>query len=144
LPPGFSTIAKYGQYRRDQSAFGGALTLRVPETTDAASQIFSQHSFNKGLAIRSRAELAFRLPSGVTRFTALAGIEPATAITGAVNLAVFADDRLLLETEVSGTRPPAPIDVQISGAKRLKIVVDYGKNLDTGDWLNLCDAKLVK
>jgi hypothetical protein len=26
----------------------------------------------------------------------------------------------------------------------LKIVVDYGQNLDTGDWLNLCDARLIK
>ena len=66
------------------------------------------------------------------------------APTATCGLSIFADDHPLLETEVAGDQPPQPIDVQIAGAKRLKIVVDYGQNLDTGDWLNLCDAKIVK
>lgn len=143
-PTGVPSLTGYGQLRRDQSAFGSALSLRVPETTDPETSVTSLRTFNKGLAVKSRMELVYRLPGGVSRFTALAGIEPACAASGAVKLAVFADDRPLLETAVTGSQPPVPIDVQIGGAKRLKIVVDYGENLDTGDWLNLCDAKLVK
>ena len=86
----------------------------------------------------------YRLPAGFNRFTALAGIDPATTADGNVRLAILADDRSLLETEIAGDQPPQPIDVEIAGAKRLKIVVDFGQNLDTGDWLNLCDAKIVK
>jgi hypothetical protein len=49
-----------------------------------------------------------------------------------------------LSADVKGTDPPRAIDVDVEGVKRLKIVVDYGKNLDTGDWLNLCDLRIVK
>ncbi len=143
-PAGIPNLAGYGRVRRDQSILGSLLTLRVPESADGETQATVLRTFNKGLAVRSRTELIYRLPGSVNRFTALAGIEPATATNGAVKLAIFADDRPLIETAVTGSQPPVPIDVQISGAKRLKIVVDYGDNLDTGDWLNLCDAKLVK
>lgn len=144
LPPGIPAFEYYGRVRRDQSAFGSALSLRVTEAADAETQAAVLRTFSKGLAIRSRTDLVFRLPSGFNRFTALAGIEPVTVADGTVKLAVFADDRPLIETAILGSQPAVPIDVQISGAKRLKIVVDYGENLDTGDWLNLCDAKLVK
>ena len=61
-----------------------------------------------------------------------------------MRLSIFGDDRPLLETEIAGDQPPQPIQLDIAGVKRLKIVVDYGQNLDTGDWLNLCDARIVK
>lgn len=144
LPAGIATASTYGQYRRDQSAFGSALTLTVPETADAAASANGVRRFNKGLAIRSRTELVYRLPIGISRLTAVVGIEPATIKTGEVHLTILADDRPLVETDVYGNQSPVSVDVPLSGTKRLKIVVDYGKNLDTGDWLNMCDAKLIK
>lgn len=144
LPAGITAASAYGQYRRDQSAFGSALTLTAAETADGAASASGVRRFNKGLAIRSRTELVYRLPAGISRLTAMAGIEPATVKTGEVHLTILADDRPLLETDVYGNQPPVPIDVPLNGAKRVKIVVDYGKNLDTGDWLNMCDAKLIK
>jgi hypothetical protein len=100
--------------------------------------------FSKGLALRSRTELVYRLPAGFGRFTAVAGMEPATSSTGNVHLTIYGDDRPLFETDISGQEPPCAIELDIAGIKRLKIVVDFGKNLDTGDWLNLCDARLLK
>lgn len=144
LPEGISTIAMYGQFRRDQSAFGSALSVDAPDASGNDFQNNIRRTFNKGLAIRSRTELVYRLPDGFQRFTALAGIEPDTVSTGAVRIAISADDRSVLETEIIGSQAPVPIDVRIDGVKRLKLVVDYGKNQDTGDWLNLCDAKLLK
>ena len=84
------------------------------------------------------------LPTGFGRFTAIAGIEPATSTTGNVQLSIYGDDRPLFEAAISGQQPPREIELDIASVKRLKIVVDFGKNLDTGDWLNLCDARLVK
>ena len=40
-------------------------------------------TYAKGLALRSRTELAYRLPAGMRRFAATAGIDPATAAPGA-------------------------------------------------------------
>jgi hypothetical protein len=144
LPTGISLAAQYGLPRRNHSAFGDMLTLNIKNKNDDTTRPGALRSFTKGLALRSRTELVYRLPEGFNRFTALAGIDPDTASTGNVQLTILADDRSLLATEVAGGQSPLPIDVAISNAKRLKIIVDFGQNLDTGDWLNLCDAKILK
>jgi hypothetical protein len=135
------SAAKYGQIRVDQSAFGRPLTLRLAGSDSALGEI---KSFSKGVAIRSRTELVYRLPRGFEQFVALAGIDPATSATGAVRLAIYADDRSVFEADVAGDQSPHEIELNVAGAKRLKIVVDFGRNLDTGDWLNLCEARLIK
>lgn len=145
LPAGVTLAAEYGRPRRDQSAFGGPLTLVMQDNnSEPASPQSGTRSFNKGLSLRSRTEIVYRLPAGFNRFTATTGIDPATSASGNVRLSILADDRPLLETDIAGNQPPLPIELEITGAKRLKILVDFGQNLDTGDWLNLCDAKIVK
>jgi hypothetical protein len=135
----------YGEPRRDRSAFGGMLTLGIKDSqTGAATSQAGPRSYNKGLALRSRTELVYRLPVGFHRFTATAGIDPAAGESGNVQLSIYADDYPLLETVVESDDGPQAIDVQIKDAKRLKILVDFGQNQDSGDWLNLCDAKIVK
>jgi NPCBM/NEW2 domain len=143
LPAGVTLAAEYGQPRRDHSAFGGPLMLLIKDNDDAAAPHGTPRSFNKGIAVRSRTELVYRLPPGYNRLVATAGIDPAARASGNVRLSIFADDSQLLESEISGDQAQ-PVDVEIAGAKRLKLVVDYGQNFDTGDWLNLCDAKIVK
>ena len=143
LPPTASHAAKFGQPRFNQSATGGPLSLSFPNDsgTDGSPRT---ETYAKGLAIRSRTELVYRLPSGYSRFMAVAGIEPAAAASGNVALTIFGDDRLLTEATIAGSSQPLPLELDVAGVKRLKIVVDYGQNLDTGDWLNLCDARIVK
>jgi hypothetical protein len=143
LPTGVTLAAEYGQPRRDHSAFGGPLILLIKDHGDAPAPQREPRSFSKGLSIRSRTEMIYRLPPGYNRLVAIAGIDPAARATGNVRLSLFADERPLLETEIAGDQTQ-PIDVEIAGAKRLKLIVDFGQNLDTGDWLNLCDAKIVK
>jgi hypothetical protein len=135
--------AEYGRPRRNQSAYGGPLTLR-PEDELAASPDDRPRVFHKGLALRSRTELVYRVPAGFRRFTTLAGIDPSATALGNVRLEIYGDERLLAEDDIAGLEPPRSIEIDISGVKRLKILVDYGRNLDTGDWLNLCDAKILK
>lgn len=142
LPPDATLAAEYGKPRRDQSGLGGPLKIRVQGMQDTAQ--ISDRSFNKGLAIRSRSELVYRLPSGFGQFVALAGIDAASRTTGNVQLTILGDDRSLFDAEIPGDQPPREIKLDIADVKRLKIVVDFGENLDTGDWLNLCEARLLK
>jgi NPCBM/NEW2 domain-containing protein len=143
LPAAAAVSAKYGEPRRDQSAYGGSLTIVAGEAS-AGSSTGAVQTYAKGLAIRSHTELVYRLSGELRRFQAVAGIDPASRTSGNVRLEIFGDDRPLLQTDVAGTKSPQEIDLDVAGIKRLKIVVDYGENLDTGDWLNLCDARLVK
>jgi hypothetical protein len=143
LPPSATRAAKFGQPRFNHSATGGPLSLTFPNDSPAGGS-FETETFAKGLAVRSRSELVYRLPSGYSRFMAVAGIEPADATNGNVALTIFADDQLLTEANIAGSSQPLCLDLDVTGVKRLKIVVDYGQNLDTGDWLNLCNARIVK
>ncbi len=143
LPSGATLAAEYGKPRYNQSAYGGPLTLRLEDQL-YASPLGRLRTFKKGLAIRSRAELVYRLPDGYRRFAAIAGIDPSTSASGNVRLEIYGDERLLFESEIAGHEPPVPIELDLAGVKRLKLHVDYGRNLDTGDWLNLGDARIVK
>lgn len=141
LPSGAELANSFGKPRRDRSAFGGPLTLLA-----ADGHAFSEsqlRQFSKGLALRSRTELSYRLPTGFRRFLAEAGIDPATSTNGQVRLEIYGDERELLGIDIAGHELQS-IEVDIAGVKRLKIIVDYGQNFDTGDWLNLCNARIVK
>jgi hypothetical protein len=45
---------------------------------------------------------------------------------------------------VTGRDKAFPVDLDITGVKRLKILVDFGEEMDIADHLNLCDARLTK
>ena len=63
---------------------------------------------------------------------------------GSVRLEISADRKTLFEGTISGKEPPAELDLDIAGAKRLSILVDYGDNASAGDYLNLGDARMLK
>jgi len=143
LPSSAAVAAAYGRVRRDQSPFNRPLALSFFDEAASGGRR-TERSFDKGLALRSRTELNYRLPAGYRRLTALAGIDPATSASGNVALSIQGDDRNLFEREIAGARAPAAIDIDITGVRRLTIVADYGRNLDSGDWLILGDARIVK
>ena len=78
------------------------------------------------------------------RFAALAGIDPATASQGKVTLEISADGNLLWQGEIDGGSAPVEINVPLQNARRLRLFVDYGTNLDYGDRLHLVDARMTK
>jgi NPCBM/NEW2 domain len=143
LPAAAAHSAAFGEPRFDRAAVGGSLSLWYPDSDQSLAKGHAE-SFAKGIAIRSRTEIIYRLPGRFTRFCAVAGIEPATRSSGDVVLTILGDDRPLLERPVTGQDVPFPIELDVASVKQLKVVVDYGKNLDIGDWLNLCNARLVK
>ncbi|MGD9634793.1 MAG: NPCBM/NEW2 domain-containing protein [Pirellulales bacterium] len=143
LPAAATRAIQFGQPHYNRSAGGGELALAY---RDANPSVTSPEikTFAKGLALRSRSEVIYRLPAGYNRVLAEAGIDPNDAASGNVHLEVYGDDEQLLEKSIDGSDAPVALDLDIAGVGRLKIVVDYGENLDTGDWLNLCNARIVK
>jgi len=78
------------------------------------------------------------------RLVAIAGIDPATLAEGDVTLEIFVDEQQVWQGHINGQQAPVEIDVPLDGGKQLRIVVDYGENLDLGDRLHLVQARLVK
>jgi hypothetical protein len=128
--------------RNDFSFSNGPLTLLWKD--DVARSRRDIRTYSKGLAFRSRTELTYRLPEGMTRFLAIAGIDPQDAAQGNVLLTVRGDDSLLWEGVIDGRKPPVEIDVELSTARRLHLTVDYGGGLDYGDRLHLVEARVTK
>ncbi len=126
-----STTAEYYKPRRDL-AFDGQPLLLAGQT------------YSRGLAIRSRTELVYRLPGKYRRFIAVAGIDDRMRPLGHVKFQVYADQQMLLDREISGGDEPLPVDINLTGATRLRVVVDFGQDLDISDHFNLCDARIVK
>ncbi len=140
LPTSAIVIRNYGLPRRDQSFTGSALTLRWP-TKKMAGEL---KTYEKGLAIRSRSVCRYRLPKGMRRFITIAGIDPETASQGNVTLEIFADKKLVWHGQIEGGAAPTEIHVELGNARELRLVVDYGANLDFGDRLHLAEARLSR
>ena len=98
----------------------------------------------RGLALRSRTRLVFRLPGKFNRLRAVAGIDDADQEHGHVRLSIEGDGRVLFDGAIAGGQPPQELDIDLSGVKRLTILVDYGEQGDVGDFLDLCDARILK
>ena len=141
MPTAVESLKNFGAPRMNISFTGSPLTLSWPGKENAASTLAT---YDKGLALRSRTELEYRLPKNMRRFVAIAGIDPETLSQGDVLLRIEADGETLFEQTISGKEPPVEIDANVAGKQRLRIFVDYGGNLDLGDRLHLVEARLVK
>jgi hypothetical protein len=100
--------------------------------------------YSKGLAIRSRTEVVYRLPGSFTRFKAVAGIDDSVRPQGNVRLVIRGDNNVLLDLPIAGTDAPKPIDLDLSGVRKLSILVDFGNHAAFGDHLDLCNARIIK
>lgn len=116
---------------KDQGFYGGPLTL-------------NSHSFEKGLALHSHTKLTYRLTRDFERFAAIAGIDDRNREDGNVTLTISGDGKPLLSENLAGSKQ-INIDLDMRGIRRLEILVDYGTDgVDYGDYLNLCNARLMK
>ncbi len=130
------SVRRLFEPQRDISLSGGPLELVMQDGR--------RRTFAKGLSIHSRTELVYRLPELFDRFHATAGIDAATRGIGQVELTIEGDGKSLWSAVVTGSGPPTEIDLPLKGVRRLTVRVDYGDDLDIGDHLDLCDAKLIK
>lgn len=126
-----TALAEYYAPRKDQAR------EQRPITIDGKQ-------YSKGLALYSRTTMTYRLPAGSTRFKAVAGIDDAVGDGGHVRLQISADDKKLFDAPIAGKDGPTSIDLDVAGARRLSILVDYGDDLDAADHLDLADARIVK
>ena len=117
---------------------------RVDRGFDSSSLELSGVPYRKGLAMHSRTEMVYRLPERFRRFQAIAGIADDVRPSGKVRLVVRGDDKTLFEAKVAGSDAPRPIDLDVTGVRRLTILVDFSDGVNVGDHLLLCNARVSK
>ncbi|MBI3836804.1 MAG: NPCBM/NEW2 domain-containing protein [Planctomycetia bacterium] len=121
----------------DRSVLGGQLR--------AGGKLYA-----KGLGMHSPARITYDFDRPYRRFETEVAIDTEAGSGGSAVFRVFADDgsgkwqeRATSET-VRGGEAPVPMSVDVTGAKRISLLVDFadhGDELDHADWLN---ARLVR
>jgi hypothetical protein len=127
----------------DHGFFSRQLIIRTPRK-ERGRTTWEKVSYDRGVAIRSRTELVYRLPRGFRRFQTIAGIDADLGKLGDVRLVISGDERILYDEPIRGEIGPAEIDLDVADVRRLSVLVDYGDNGDAGDRLYLCNARLTK
>lgn len=123
-------IDKWREYNNDKDIYGGTLLL-------------GDSQFHRGVCIRSKTSLRYRLEGDYSRFKAWMGIQK--GFNGDVHVEMSLDGKKVLEADVAPGKPAQPIDLDVSGKFVLEILVDYGSNQDDqGDHLVLGHARLTK
>ncbi len=121
---------------------GDEALLQLRKTNDDG--VPEIHTYTKGIALHSRTRITWQLPDSFSSLKALAGIDARYRNLGDVELVIEGDGKELFRADISGRDEPLPLDIDLTGVRRLTILVDFGKNLDIGDHLNLCNARVVK
>jgi hypothetical protein len=128
----------------DLGALAALYEPRVDTSFDGGALLLGGKEYRQGLALHSRSRVTYRLADGARRFQATAGIDDRHSPRGNVRLQIRADARLLFDEPIRGGEQPKPLDLDVSGARRLEILVDYGEGGDLSDHLNLCEARVTQ
>ena len=101
--------------------------------------------FAKGMCIHSRTELTYALDRKFTVLEAIVGIDDLVSGNqqSIVSLTISGDGKQLYHQNVSTQDAPVPLKVSLENVATLTILVDYGDNDSSCDWLDLADAKLI-
>ncbi len=128
---------------------------RVNQTMDGEPLRLGGRTWDRGLWLHSRTELRYDLGGDFSRFEAVVGIDdkiPRKDRTKA-RLTIRADERVVFDRDIWVTDPPRTLTCDISGARMLEILVDFGEKRADGtpplhaalqDWVDLADARVVK
>lgn len=119
--------------RRDRSVDGAPLRLRGVEYT-------------RGLGMHSQSRVSYPLDGKYDRFEAVVGIDDETGGAGSVICAVEVDGKRRWTSEtLTGASPAVSLpNVDVSQARELTLIVEFGQLGDVQDHVDWCDARLVK
>lgn len=121
-------------YRRDHNIFGGELRLR-------------EKPYAKGLALHSRTALVYDIGGDYKEFRCVLGVDEAVRTESGppvrLLVTIEGDGRELFKGEVKSKDEPRAIAVDVQRVRRLRIVAS-ASNFDTGQQVDLCDARVSK
>jgi hypothetical protein len=99
----------------------------------------------KGLGMHSASRLSYVLSGPFRRFQADLAVDDRTNGGGSVGFRVFVDGQVRYTSPiVRGGQAPVPVSVDLVGAKRIDLVVDYADRADEQDHANWLNARLVR
>lgn len=103
------------------------------------------HSFTKGIGVRARNRLTYRLDGSYRTLAGTMGIDDVARPRGNVIFTVIGDGRELYNSgPVSGTDPGKSFAVPVDGVIDLTLSVEFGQELDVGDYADWGGVRLIR
>jgi hypothetical protein len=119
--------------------------VRRDQNLESKSLRIHGQAYRKGLALRSRSQLAWTLPGKFSRLEGVAGIDDDVRPLGNVRLQIVGDGKTLLDASIAGGDKDArPISLDVSGVRRLVVIADAQDNFGTAGDLDLGNLRLIK
>jgi hypothetical protein len=119
-------------YRSDRNATGGFLRC-------------GGRLYLKGLGVHGKSRLTYVLDGRPARFDAELGVDDEAAGRGSALFRVLLDGREKYSGKtVRGGDPPVPISIDVTGGKRLDLIVEYADGADVLDHADWLDARLTR
>ncbi len=131
---------------QDNSGYLGApRPLRIDRTVDGHGFQLGGRPYDRGLGTQSRTLLAYKLKPGDRRFQALVGVDDRAGPLGNVVFRVLTDRKPRFATPTMTCRDAAvAIDVDISEAKLLILITDFGERGDVRDLADWVEARIIR
>ncbi len=102
-------------------------------------------TYERGIGTHSRTELTYDLAAQFATFLVELAIDDETKGAGSAVVSVTADGRALLApTTVSGGEKPRRIKLDVTGVRQITLLVDFGKDQDSGDHLDWLAARVIR
>jgi hypothetical protein len=101
-------------------------------------------TYPTGLGVHANGDVLLYLDGHCSRFTAVAGVDDEVGDAGSVTFSVVADDRTLFTSPtVTGASAAVPIEVDVTGATIVDLIVGDGGNGNGSDHADWAAARLA-
>lgn len=104
-------------------------------------------TFDRGIGLHSKTVMEFDLAGHYRRFESIVGLDATTGKRGRVPVRILVDGKeQAIEgfKELTAETGPVTISLDVTKAKLLALVVDFGPNGDANADVNWCDARLIE
>jgi hypothetical protein len=127
------------------SFFGPMRPFRRDRSIDGHRFQLGGHVYERGLGTQSRTLIAYRLKPGDRRFQALVGVDERAGPLGSVVFRVLVDREPRLTTApLTAKDPPQAIDLDVSAAKSLVLITEFGERGDIRDYADWVEARIIR
>jgi hypothetical protein len=124
---------------------GPTRELRRDEAVDGQPLRLAGKAYDRGLGMQSRTYVVYRLPPGAKRFQSLVGLDDRAGPLGNVVFRVVVDkDERFATPPMSARDAPRPVDVDLTGAKALVLIADFGERGEVRDHADWVEARLIR
>jgi hypothetical protein len=129
----------------ETGAFGVVWPYKRDRNLDDSPLRLGGVRYERGLVVHSQAHLGWTLNGAYTRLRALVGIADLVGDQGDCAASLLVDGKVVWSKDnVRGGEKPVAIDLDLTGAKKLELKVEYGARYDIADHFALADAYLIK